>query len=127
MKVLVTGASGFIGRYLVRELLEQGYDVSTLHRGPALPEVACHTQADVPPPEALRAVAGVAGIIHRVGRGTVDESFREPEDYHRVNAVGTLALLGVARQTGAALVLASTQRVYQPRPCPLDETAPTIP
>ena len=32
MKALVTGASGFIGRYIVRELLEHGYDVRVLVR-----------------------------------------------------------------------------------------------
>jgi UDP-glucose 4-epimerase len=127
MKVLVTGASGFIGRHLVRELLQAGHTVSTLHRGPALPEVREHTQADILSAAAPLAVRGVDGIIHLAGRGNVDESFREPELYHRVNAVGTLALLGAAREYGAALVLASTQRVYQPRPQPLDESAPTIP
>jgi UDP-glucose 4-epimerase len=127
MKVLVTGASGFIGRHLVRELSLAGHAVSTLHRGPALPGVAEHTTADILSPAAADAVRGVGGVIHLAGGGDLHASFVEPERYHRVNAVGTLAMLEAARLHGASLVLASTQRVYRPRPCPLTEDAPTGP
>jgi UDP-glucose 4-epimerase len=127
MKVLVTGASGFIGPHLVHELVEHGHQVSTLHRGPALAGMPRHWQADVLSPEVAEAVRGVDGVIHLAGNGNVDESFRQPERYHRVNAIGTLGLLAAAREHGAALVLASTQRVYRPGARPLDEQAPTEP
>ncbi|MFN7066012.1 MAG: SDR family oxidoreductase, partial [Aquificaceae bacterium] len=32
MKVIITGATGFVGRYIVRELLSQGYEVACLAR-----------------------------------------------------------------------------------------------
>ena len=32
MKALVTGANGFLGSYLVRQLLERGYDVTAMTR-----------------------------------------------------------------------------------------------
>jgi UDP-glucose 4-epimerase len=86
-----------------------------------------HLQADVLSPAASVAVRGVDGVIHLAGSGNVDESFQHPERYHRVNAVGTLGLLAAAREHGAALVLASTQRVYRPRLQPLDEQAPAEP
>lgn len=115
MKVLVTGASGFLGRALVTELLAHGHMVSTLHRGAPLEGVPEHTAADVLAPAALEAVRGVEGVVHLAGRGDVVDSFKRPEFYHQLNAVGTLAMLGAAREQGAAFVLASSQRVYRPR------------
>jgi UDP-glucose 4-epimerase len=44
-----------------------------------------------------------------------------------VNAQGTVHVLDLARRVGARVVLASTQRVYEPRPEPLTEDAPTRP
>ena len=36
MKVLITGASGYIGRYLVDELIEHGHEVKALTRQSSL-------------------------------------------------------------------------------------------
>ncbi|MDO8330915.1 MAG: SDR family oxidoreductase [Fluviicoccus sp.] len=70
--VLVTGASGYIGRFLVKELLEKGETVFVLLRRPAvqLPELQAWLEAHG---VAGGAVQAVAGDLSRPGAG-VDEA-----------------------------------------------------
>ena len=54
-------------------------------------------------------------------------SLADPVGYMEVNAVGTLNVLEAARQHGAGVVFASSQRVYEPWHGPLREDGPTVP
>ncbi len=71
MKVLITGATGFLGRRLCEHLREQGYRPSALARDPeralrALPlEEAHRWSADRRPP--AEALAGVDAVVHLAG------------------------------------------------------------
>src|SRR5688572_14024629 len=103
MQILVTGASGFIGRHTVAELVAAGHQVTTLHRGPALadgpadgPSVR-HLQLDVLSAEARQAASQADAIVHLAGRGDVQASFREPVEFSQLNATGTLNVLEGAR------------------------------
>jgi UDP-glucose 4-epimerase len=119
MRVLVTGATGLIGRHAVAALHAHGDDVRTFQRSPAdgVEWVAGDVRTDR---DALcRAAAGREAIVHLAGRGDVGESRQDPVGYAELNAMGTLYALEAARAAGAVLVLASSQRVYplQPAPC----------
>jgi len=135
MQVLVTGASGFIGRHVVRELLGRGHAVITLHRSDALSlhctegEVRAvpHVRADALSDRAREAAAQADAVVHLAGRGDVQASFRAALEYNRLNALGTLNVLDGARERGAHVVLASTQRVYRSAGEPLREDAPLAP
>jgi nucleoside-diphosphate-sugar epimerase len=128
VKVAVTGASGFIGRHVVADLLGAGYAVTTLHRGaPLMGAGTVHFHADVVSSDLRPALADAQSVVHLAGNGDVQGSFARPLESTRLNALGTLRVLDAARETGAHLVLASTQRIYRPSPHPFPEDAPLEP
>lgn len=126
MNVLITGASGLIGRHTLALLQQRGDHVRTFQRGRLEVPGAEHVQGDVRTDlQALcAATRGCHAVVHLAGRGDVGESRRDPLGYAQLNATGSLNALEAARAAGATFVLASTQRVYplQPEPCREVET-----
>ena len=133
MQILVTGGSGFIGRHVVAELTTAGHRVTTLHRGAPLAAgdvggpAPRHLQVDVLSGEARVAASRADAVVHLAGRGDVQASYREPFEYNRLNALGTLNILDGARAGKAHVLMASTQRVYQPTERPIREDEPLAP
>jgi UDP-glucose 4-epimerase len=129
VRVLVTGASGLIGRHAVDSLLECGHAVRTFQRSAPLSPDADHVRGDVRADSAslCSAARGCEALVHLAGRGDVAESRRDPVGYAELNATGALHALEAARAVGAAFILASTQRVYPLRPRPCQEDAALAP
>ena len=104
--VLVTGATGFIGKYVVAKLLEKGYSVRCLVRSvdklvdwDLLDQVSV-VEGDVKDPSTLReAVTAVDAVIHLAAIGHVssvsEEAFRSFVD---VNEIGTKNLIDACRE-----------------------------
>lgn len=98
MKVLVTGASGLLGRAVAQLLFDSGYSVRTLQRS-AVDDPWESMQGTVADPDvAARAVAGVDAVIHLAAKVSITGQWA---DFVTTNIVGTRQLVTAARHAGA--------------------------
>ena len=128
-KVLVTGASGFVGSRLVRALVDRGETVRVLVRPGSslkglrdLPVEICHGDIMIEH-EVYRALAGCDRMYHVAA---VFKMFaRDPNDILQPAIAGTEATLEAARKRGLdkVVVTSSVAAVgVNPDPEPMDET-----
>jgi GDP-4-dehydro-6-deoxy-D-mannose reductase len=124
MRVLVTGAHGFVGGWLTRSLAAEGDEVVALDPG-----VDLRDRARVE--DALRGVSADA-CVHLAALSHVGESWRDPERYYANNVLGTAnlvtALVGLAPRP--RLLMVSSSEVYGPAregEEPLSEDRPVRP
>jgi UDP-glucose 4-epimerase len=130
MRLLVTGAGGFVGYAVAARLAQDGHAVTGLIRtsSAALPTGVASHVGDIRDPTSLPD-GPFDGLCHLAGLVQVRESRAEPLRYWQTNVGGMLTLLGWLPKVGAELlVIASTCAVYgEPDRQPIDETAPETP
>jgi UDP-glucose 4-epimerase len=127
-RVLVTGATGFIGQHLLSYLISHGIEVRTLGRraAPSSRGRLDHRIADVRQ-DFRSAAEGCDVIVHLAGLSDASASYDRPVEFAEVNVIGTIRALEAARHAGIPIVFASTMRVYRPSVRPLSEDAPLSP
>jgi nucleoside-diphosphate-sugar epimerase len=117
MKVLVTGASGFVGAAAVHALAAAGHQVvAAVRRDVALPASVCPVRvADLGPhTDWTEALEGVEAVVHLAARAHVmDETEADPAAvFRRVNRDGTARLAEEAATAGVRrLVFVSSIKV----------------
>ena len=127
MKVLVTGADGFIGSHLTEELVHHGYTVKAfvLYNsfntwgwldtlpGSVMENVEVF-QGDIRDPHGVeQAMADVDAVFHLAALIAIPFSYHSPDTYVDTNVKGTLNVLQAARKHSVSRVLVtSTSEVY---------------
>lgn len=136
MKVLVTGANGFVGKHLVRELADRNIEVvgAALTPDPH-PEIAPllkdYWSCDLTDKEAVSTIRleEIDAAVSLAGLANVGASFDDAETYEKVN-VEVLAVLGeeiIKRKSKTRIIAVSTGAVYDARqPMPLTESSRLI-
>jgi GDP-4-dehydro-6-deoxy-D-mannose reductase len=132
MRVLVTGASGFVGRHLAPALAAAGHEVVAVG-GPR--DNAPYEKLDLHDAGAAAALLARVrpdAVVHLAGQAFVPASLADPLATLALNAGGTARLLEAMRalERPPRLLLASSAEVYgiqRPERMPLDEQAPLLP
>ncbi len=141
MKVLVTGADGFIGSHLTESLLAEGYDVRALAQYNSFNywgwledigsnsnlEIVC---GDVRDPAYCRDICkGIDVIFHLAALIAIPYSYIAPQSFIETNIKGTLNICQAAKDCNIKRILVtSTSEVYgTAQYVPIDEKHPLQP
>lgn len=134
MRVLITGACGFVGSFTAARFAREGHEVIGLdrtlrpidprHEAPPIALV----QADIRDLARVRAVAEACraeGIVHAAAVIRQGDGAADPVAMYRINVDGTMAVLEAARALGARVVYVATATLYGVHPDlhPLSEDA----
>jgi NAD dependent epimerase/dehydratase len=141
-KILVTGASGFIGSHLVERLVAEGADVRALFHYNSrsdyglleLLDPATLAGVEIIPGDlkdgdgVRRAVKGCEIVFHLGALIAIPYSYRNPNDFVQANVVGTANVLNAALEYGVErLVHTSTSETYGTAQYqPIDEAHPLV-
>ena len=137
IRCVVTGGGGFIGAYLVRRLVREGWDVvclDSMTRGDPgrLAAVAGRIElvtADVREQAAVaRACRGAEVVFHLAAINGTENFYTHPDLVLDVGVRGALAVTAACIETGVPdLVVASSAEVYQRAAVvPTDESVPLM-
>jgi len=136
MHVLAVGGAGYIGSHMVKRLLQDGHEVTTLddlssgHREAVLGgNFVQGNLADRGMLNDLFRSTQFDGVMHFASFIQVGESMHAPGKYYRNNLAGTLNLLDAMVVNGANnLIFSSTAAIFgQPLRVPIDEAHPQSP
>ena len=140
-KVLITGASGFMGSHTVESALDWGYSVRVFLRynstgyvgnlrflGKKLKDIEIFWGDIRDYTSVLRAVKGVDYVIHLAAQISVPYSFQNPIDFAMNNVVGTTNILKASVECGISkFVYTSTSEIFGGSDEPLNEDSLRIP
>ncbi|MGO8793589.1 MAG: NAD-dependent epimerase/dehydratase family protein [Candidatus Sulfotelmatobacter sp.] len=111
-EILVTGATGFLGRHLVAALQARGLSVRQ-HSSAAGDIARCSLPME-----------GIGQVFHLAGKSYVPESWRNPLAFYETNVMGAVNVLEHCRQNQAAFTLVSSYVYGQPQRLPISEDHP---
>jgi dTDP-4-dehydrorhamnose reductase len=128
MRLLITGASGLLGVYLMRE--RAGHETIGWSGSRQEPLCGPLQPVDLSDPTQVESAFKAARpevVIHAAALARVADCHRDPDRAQRINAGGTATLVRLAKEAGARLVLVSTDLVYDGEQAPYREEDPPTP
>jgi len=121
MKYVVTGGAGFIGSHITEKLVERG-DTTTvidnMNTGKeenleSVRDKINFVKGDILDIDLLENITkDVDGVFHQAALASVQDSFDQPDEYHKVNVNGTENILKLSKKYGFKVVYASSSSVY---------------
>ena len=111
-EILVTGATGFLGRHLVSALESRGFAVRR------------HSSADGDIANCTLPMQGVSRVFHLAGKSYVPDSWLAPQGFYQTNLMGAVNVLEHCRRNQAALTLISSYVYGEPKRLPIAEDHP---
>ena len=115
--ILVTGASGFIGKHLCNTLSEKGFNLTRL----------TSRDGDIANVTTLEFDRQIDFVFHLAGKTYVPDSWNKPTEFHRVNVLGTSNVLEFCRKNNIALIFVSAYIYGIPEKLPVPENASISP
>ena len=121
MKFIVTGGAGFVGSHLVKLLVKEGHTVTVidnLHTGKkenlrSVIQQITFKKIDIRNYEELeKNMKNIDGVFHQAALTVVQDSFKNPQEYHDVNVGGTENIFKLAQKNNFKVVYASSSSVY---------------
>jgi dTDP-glucose 4,6-dehydratase len=120
MRVLITGAAGFLGSHLTDRFLREGHSVVGLDNFvTGSPDNIAHLEGNdrfkfVKQDISARTEVGgpLDGVLHLASPASPIDYLELPIETLKVGSLGTLNALGIARAKGARFFLASTSEIY---------------
>jgi len=132
MRVMLTGATGFVGYHTTIALLEAGHEVSLLVRSVdkmidiyGADTIGYFTRGDICDPASVRAaIEGCDAVVHAAAMVSVDP--RDAERVYRSNVEGTRIVISAALDAGAETIVhvSSVTALFDPRASVLNEQSP---
>lgn len=140
MKILITGAGGFIGSHLVERCIREGYKVKALVRYNSkntwgwLEHIKCNEEVEIVTGDVRdydsvhKSMEGCDAVFHLAALIGIPYSYTSPLAYVRTNIEGTYNILEVARNLRIQQVLiTSTSETYgTAQHVPIDEKHPLV-
>lgn len=128
MRVLITGAAGFVGNAIVKELKEKGFEVYTCGKKEKA-DLPNYFQVDISEKESVKKLSaqmpGIDCVIHSAGLAHQFKAPKEPGVFELVNVQGTRNIAEMAAALGCKkFIHISSISVYgDGKPSPCDEEA----
>lgn len=113
MKVFLTGATGFVGQALTRQLLQRGWEVKALVRHPQSPQAQFIQtmgvkliEGDIAKPDSMReAMADADIVIHNAGVYELGLDAKGKQQMYEINVTGTENVLSLALELNISRVV----------------------